>query len=97
MDVGSMKIIRINESDAQVIKTVPLGVYQQVCWERDIAIKQLNAIGKSFGETMDDVMEILKKYRTNDNDTHILSKDEMWEKAAHKGCISREELGIKGE
>ena len=29
---------------------VPLGAYQQVAWERDVAIDQLNSYGVQFGE-----------------------------------------------
>lgn len=29
--------------------------YEQVRWERDVAIEQLSQIGKSFGEKMDDI------------------------------------------
>ena len=44
--------------DVQV-DSVPRSVYEQVCWERDIAIKQLNEIGISLGEKIDDVKRIV--------------------------------------
>lgn len=30
--------------------------HKQIKWERDVAIEQLNSIGKSLGQTMDDVL-----------------------------------------
>ena len=38
---------------------VPVGAYNQVAWERDMAIEQLKQIGKSFGEQMDDVRSVV--------------------------------------
>ena len=37
------------------------GSYEQILWERDIAIKQLEDIGLSFGEKTDRVKEALEK------------------------------------
>jgi len=34
---------------------VSRGAYEQVAWERSIAIEQLREIGKSLGEKMDDI------------------------------------------
>lgn len=50
--------------------------YDQVRWERDVAIEQLSEIGKSLGEKMDDIkaqqQEIkrleLKQYEENDHE-----------------------------
>lgn len=39
---------------------VPLSAYKQVMWERDTAVEQLNQIGKSFGEVMDDVAPVVR-------------------------------------
>lgn len=39
---------------------VSLKVQEQIKWERDIAIEQLESIGKSLGQTMDDVQLILE-------------------------------------
>ena len=38
-----------------------LSVYEQVKWERDIAISQLEEIGCGFGRKMDDVKAALEK------------------------------------
>lgn len=37
---------------------VSRAVFEQVMWERDIALKQLAEIGKGFGEKMDDVAPV---------------------------------------
>lgn len=39
---------------------VARSAYDQVRWERDTAIAQLAEIGKGFGETMDDVVEVVR-------------------------------------
>lgn len=39
--------------DAPTIDAVPVGVLDQVRWERDVAIAQLNDYGVSFGEKAD--------------------------------------------
>lgn len=41
-------------------RTAPVktGACEQIKWERDIAIEQLNSIGKGLGETMDDVQPV---------------------------------------
>ena len=46
--------------------------YQQTIWERDVALAQLNEIGKGFGEEMDDVATVIRckdcKYAEYDED-----------------------------
>lgn len=48
------------------IRTIPAvdaverSAFEQVAWERDIAIKQLADIGKSLGEKMDDVAKVVR-------------------------------------
>ena len=42
------------------IDAVSSGAYDQVVWERDIAIKQLAEIGKSLGEQMDDAAKVVR-------------------------------------
>jgi hypothetical protein len=42
------------------VDAVERGVFEQVAWERDIAIKQLADIGKSLGEKMDDVAKVVR-------------------------------------
>ena len=42
-------------ADASVADVVSRRAYNQVMWERDIAIAQLSEIGKGFGQKMDDV------------------------------------------
>ena len=40
----------IRASEKKPSKCVSLGVYEQVAWERDVAIEQLKELGYSFGE-----------------------------------------------
>ena len=42
------------------IEAVPKSYVDQIRWERDIAIEQLNEIGCSFGQKMDDVKRRLE-------------------------------------
>lgn len=49
---------RLDELPA--VDAVERAVYEQVAWERDMAIEQLKAIGKGFGEKMDDVVEVVR-------------------------------------
>ena len=42
------------------IDAVSRGVLEQVMWERDLAISQLNEIGKSWGEKMDNVATVVR-------------------------------------
>lgn len=42
------------------VDAVERGVFEQVAWERDIAVGQLSDIGKSFGEKMDDVAKVVR-------------------------------------
>lgn len=41
---------------------VSRAVFEQVMWERDIALKQLSEIGKGLGEKMDDVATVVHGY-----------------------------------
>ena len=41
-------------------KIVPLNAYSQITWERDVAIGQLQQIGKSLGEEMDDIAKVVR-------------------------------------
>lgn len=46
--------------DIPAVDAVERGIFEQVAWERDIAIEQLADIGKSFGEKMDDVAKVVR-------------------------------------
>ena len=39
---------------------VERNTFEQVMWERDVALAQLAEIGKGFGEKMDDVVEVVR-------------------------------------
>lgn len=41
---------------------VPKNAYEQVRWERDICLEQLEIIGKGLGEKMDDVSKVVRCY-----------------------------------
>lgn len=45
-------------ADIPSVDAVLRGTYNQVVWERDIAIQQLESIGKGLGEQMDDVVKV---------------------------------------
>ena len=42
-------------------KFVSQGVVDQICWERDVALSQLEQIGKGLGSKMDDIVAMLKE------------------------------------
>lgn len=47
-------------SDAiPAVDAVERGVFEQVAWERDIALAQLSVIGKGLGEKMDDAAKVV--------------------------------------
>ena len=46
--------------------------YDQIKWERDVAISQLNIIGKGLGEKMDDIISLIEK-----NTPRVLTLDEV--------------------
>ena len=48
----SIKIVN-NVAEKCKDKYVSIGAYNQVAWERDIAIKQLHELGYEFGENID--------------------------------------------
>lgn len=51
---GIRKALRIAET-APTVDAVSLGVYEQVKWERDVAIKLLEALGIDFGQKKPDM------------------------------------------
>lgn len=42
-------------------KFVSQGIVDQICWERDTALSQLEEIGKGLGSKMDDIVALLKE------------------------------------
>lgn len=42
-------------------ESVPQGVADQIRWERDTALSQLEEIGKGLGEKMDDIVAMMKE------------------------------------
>lgn len=49
---------RINRQP--IVDAISAETYNQAIWERDIAIGQLNSIGKNFGEQMNDVRPVVR-------------------------------------
>ena len=47
-------------ADAPTVEAVPKSYVDQIRWERDIAIEQLNEIGCQFGQKMDEVKKKLE-------------------------------------
>ena len=47
-------------NNAPTIEAVSVGTLEQFKWERDIAIEQLNEIGKDLGSKMDDVITVVR-------------------------------------
>ena len=45
---------------ASTIEAVSVGTLEQFKWERDVALKQLEEIGKGLGSKMDDVVTIVR-------------------------------------
>ena len=48
-------------------KFVSQGVVDQIRWERDVALSQLEQIGKGLGSKMDDIVALLKEQDTKKN------------------------------
>lgn len=48
-------------SEAFSLAICTLGALDQIRWERDIAIQQLNQIGLCFGEKVDHIKEAIEK------------------------------------
>lgn len=44
------------------VEVVSKGLFDQIKWERDIAIEQLNELGISFGEKIDGIYLTREKY-----------------------------------
>ena len=51
--------------DTPTVEAVPKSYADQIRWERDIAIEQLNEIGCGFGQKMDEVKEKLESLQWN--------------------------------
>lgn len=70
---GSMKDIdKVIESvkTAPAVDAVSLGVYEQVKWERDVAIKLLEALGIDFGQKKPDMEPVRHGYWIPQDNTH---------------------------
>ncbi len=87
-------------ADAPAVEAVPKSYADQIRWERDIAIGQLNEIGCGFGQKMDEVKKKLEtvpvvhgEWRHICGDEwcctecgHVISTDGSWEKPTGKFC-----------
>lgn len=65
--------------NAPTIDAVPVGAYEQTRWERDMAISQLDEIGKSLCEKMDNVATVVRckdcKHRPIDTGGHNYAEE----------------------
>jgi hypothetical protein len=55
---GKFAIMAVEEAPA--VNAVSLGAYEQVKWERDIAIAQLKELGIGFGQKKLDMVEVVR-------------------------------------
>ena len=58
MKGGIRKALRCIE-ESPTIDAVSIGVYEQVRWERDVAIAQLEELGIGFGQKKPDMVEVV--------------------------------------
>lgn len=56
---GNKEILEMIDN-APTIDAVSKGVYDQVCWERDVAIAQLEELGIGFGQKKPDMVEVVR-------------------------------------
>lgn len=54
------ELLDVNKIPYAAADVRPVGLLEQVEWERDTALAQLAEIGKSFGERMDDVRPVVR-------------------------------------
>lgn len=57
---GILYLLKEDIDEAPTIDAVPVGAYEQTRWERDMAISQLEEIGKSLCEKMDNVATVVR-------------------------------------
>ena len=50
--------------EALKVAATVLGAFEQIKWERDVAIEQLNELGLSLGQKVDHVKEAIEKQET---------------------------------
>ena len=59
---GGFELTEKAKTTLEMLKSsVSQSVVDQIKWERNVALSQLNEIGKSLGEKMDDIVSLLKK------------------------------------
>lgn len=59
--VEGMERIKSIVDEAPTVDAVPKGLFDQIKWERDIAIGQLQEIGCELGQKMEDVKSVLMR------------------------------------
>jgi hypothetical protein len=55
-------LLDLNEVKEELLDSVPSGAYNQVRWERDMALEQLESYGVSFGEQAEVVRVVHGKW-----------------------------------
>lgn len=52
--------VEFEVDELPTVEAIPKSYAEQICWERDVAVRQLNEIGCRFGQKMDEVKEKLE-------------------------------------
>jgi len=78
-DKHTMALKAVNKA-IEALEKQETELFEQVRWERDVAIAQLKEIGKALGEDMADIKEALKYQETVKQLEHIyiVPKDSTW-------------------
>jgi hypothetical protein len=69
--------------EVPAVDAVPRGVFNQVQWERDVAIQQLAEYGVEFGEKKKDLMEVVHGYWVDNS----FCSNCNWSDEDHEGHI----------
>lgn len=88
--IHGMVVLR-DFKELPAVDAVERAVYEQVAWERDIAIKQLADIGKSLGAKMDDVATVVRcrecrYFCKGENDSESWEWCDCWKKDCWEDC-----------
>lgn len=91
--------------DAPAVEAVPKSYADQIRWERDVAVEQLNEIGCQFGQKMDEVKKKLEVVHAKwidgccSNCGAYIPTDSLWDYISERECNFCYECGadMRGE
>lgn len=63
--IEAIEYVGILIDETQTVEAVPKSYADQIRWERDVAVGQLNEIGCQFGQKMDEVKKKLESLQWN--------------------------------